>query len=216
MQLSIRHKFCFLCIPKCGSTSVERAIAPFCETTLGGDASLKHLGAAKFERHIRPLLKRVDPDGEFETFCIMREPFDRLRSWYQYRSRPALANADNPRHQKFTGSISFKAFVEDYLADSRNESVGVGSQRKFVSIADGSIGVNRIFRLDQMDSVADYLSGKIGKKIEIPVANKSVSGGKSSKAPDLGLSDGLKARLMERLAKDYALYESLPWNSAAV
>ncbi len=214
MQLSIRHKFCFLCIPKCGSTSVERAIIPFCETKLGGDASLKHLSAAKFDRHIRPLLKRVDPNREFETFCIMREPLDRMRSWYQYRLRPALADTNSTRHHKFTGSISFVEFVEDYLANNRRESAGVGSQRAFVTLADGSIGVNRIFRLDQMDSVSDYLSEKVGTKVVIPVANKSVSDKKKSKSEDFGLPDELMARLMTRLEKDYALYESLPWNSA--
>jgi hypothetical protein len=213
MQLSIRHKFAFLCIPKCGSTSVERAIAPFCETKLGGDASLKHLGAAKFERHIRPLLQRADPNREIETFCIMREPLDRIKSWYQYRSRPALADKKNPRHHKFTGTLTFAEFVEGYLEDNRKESVGVGSQAGFVSLAGGGIGVNRIFRLDQMDAVSDYLSEKVGSKIDIPVANKSVSGGKKSKAGEFDLPDELMARLMARLAKDYALYEKLPWNA---
>ena len=214
MKLSIRHKFCFLCIPKCGSTSVERAITPYCETKLGGDASLKHLGVAKFERHIRPLLKRVDPDRKIETFCIMREPFDRLKSWYQYRSRPALANADNPRHYKFTGAISFAEFVEGYLEGNQKETVGIGSQWNFVTIADGSIGINRIFRLDQMDSVAAYLSEKVGEEVLIPVANQSVTGKKKSDPAEFHLPDALMARLRNRLAKDYALYERLPWNSA--
>lgn len=215
MQLSIKYKFAFLCIPKCGSTSVERAIAPYCETNLGGHPTLKHLSAGMFNSHIRPLLRRADPNHEIETFCIMRDPMDRVRSWYQYRSRPELRDVEGGPHHRYTGGMSFTEFVEFVIAGKLPESAGVGSQAKFVSLRDGSIGVDRIFRLDQMDILEDYLSAKVGKKITIPVVNKSVSKTTTVKAGEFNLPDDVTTRLRARLQDDYAIYNHLPWSASS-
>lgn len=212
MQLSVKHQFAFLCIPKCGSTSIEHAIRPYCETKLGGDASLKHIPASKFARHIRPLLWRVDKDNLFETFCIMRDPLDRVRSWYQYRSRTKLKEAGKTRSHRYTGNLSYAEFVEAFLEGDNEAAAGVGSQLGFVTLNDGSIGVNRIFRLDQMETITDFLSTKIGTEIEIPVANKSDA--EKTKSGSFELPGDLIARLQERLKPDYALFNQLPWNSA--
>lgn len=211
MQLSIKHKFAFLCIPKCGSTSVEKAIRKHCEMRLNGHPSIKHMSASRFKRHVRPLLHKADPNDEVETFCIMREPFDCLRSWYTYRNRSEIADPKHPRHQRHTGGVSFKEFVEGFLEGNRPESAGIGSQANFVTLGNGSIGVDRIFRLDQMEAVADYLSKKIGKKIEIPVANKSLGVRIKSKPGAFDLPEPLMTRLMAHLEPDYAIYKSLPY-----
>lgn len=211
MQLSIQHKFAFLCIPKCGSTSVEKAIRKHCEMRLNGHPSIKHMTASRFKRHIRPLLRKADPEGEIETFCIMREPYECLRSWYTYRKRGEIADPKHPRHQHHTGGVSFKDFVEGFLDGNRPESAGIGSQAGFVMLSNGSIGVDRIFRLDQMEAVTDYLSKKIGKPVEIPVANKSLGARFNPKPGAFDLPGPLMTRLMAHLAPDYAIYKSLPY-----
>ena len=214
MQLSLKHKFAFLCVPKCGSTSVEKAIRKYCEVRFSGHPSIKHMTARRFSRHIRPLLQKADPNGKIETFCIMREPFDCVKSWFKYRSRAELADPSHPRHVRHTRGISFAQFVEGYLAGNQPESAGIGTQAGFVRLADGSIGVDRIFRLDQMESVGEFLSKKIGMKIEIPVANKSALGGSTPTPGIFDLPDELMARLRIHLAGDYEIYQSLPWNHA--
>ncbi len=211
MQLSIRHKFCFLCIPKCGSTSVEKAIHIHCETRLNGHPSLKHMGARRFKRRFRPLLLKADPNGEIETFCIMREPLERIQSWYNYRNRAEIADPSHRYYQRHTGSMSFVDFVQGYLDGDRPETVGVGSQADFVTLGDGSIGVDRIFRLDQMELVADYLSKKIGKIIKIPFANKSVSARREPTGRMFDLPEPLMSQLKARLERDYAIYNALPY-----
>lgn len=227
MQLSIRHQFGFLCIPKCASTSIERAIRPFCEVKFTGHPSLKHINARKFERYIRPLLHKADPRGTLETFCIMREPMDRIRSWYTYQRSSRLSNKKHPKHERYTGELSYIDFIEGYLATPQPKFAQIGTQAKFIRLADGALGVNRIFRLDQMDAVAEYLSQKVGKTVTIPRANRSE---KTSTSGSSGLMDGILAkvapesqsdasseelpqslvvRLKEHLADDYAIYESI-------
>lgn len=220
MQLSVKHKFAFLCNPKCGSTSVEKAIAPFCKTNFGGHPSLKHLNAHKFHQHVRPLLEKVSRKEKIETFCIMREPVARVFSWYQYQSRRKLAKPSHPMHKRYTGGITFEQFVEACLSPKKPEYAKMGTQAGFVRLADGSIGVDRIFRLDQMDEVGKFLSRKIGKEIQIGHRNKSGAKPGSSAEPVKGkpesvvsppmkISEALLVRLKEHLADDYEIYNSL-------
>ncbi len=233
MQLSTKYKFAFLCIPKCGSTSVEKAIRRHCETRITGHPALKHLNARKFHRFIRPLLHKSDPDNELETFCIMRDPVERIESWYTYQTRSALAKPTHPEHKRYTGEMSFTQFIEGYLAGRKQQPIyaQIGTQALFVRLPDGSLGVDRIFRLDQMLAVGEYLSQKIGKPIEIPMANQSPGGKSASKSlwkrlktslrdkgapavkpprPSSELSEPLMQRLLEHLADDYEIYNSLP------
>jgi Sulfotransferase family len=213
MQLSTRHRFAFLCIPKCGSTSVEKAIAPHCKTTLSGHPSLKHVNARKYHRHILPLLHKVEAEGHIETFCIMREPIERIYSWYHYQSRQALSKPGHPGHSRYTGDVTFETFVGNYLSDDRPDYAAIGTQYGFISLPDGSIGVDRLFRLDQMEAVAAYLSQKIGQEIDIPFRNKSPGNRESAERTDkekaMELPPALLARLQEHLAEDYRIYRSL-------
>lgn len=207
MLASTRHKFAFLCNPKAGSTSIEAAIRPFCDIRLTGHPGVKHLTARAFESHVRPLLRKVDPDRTIKTFCIIREPLDRLASWYRYRRREALAD---PRHRnsgKYTGGISFSEFIDLYLAGGSPLTAGVGSQAGFVRLKDGSLGVDYIFRFDQMEKVEEFLSKKTQTRIRFDARNQSDSKGRSD--PRAGLSDSQLARLKEKLAADYELYHSL-------
>ena len=228
MQLSIKYKFAFLCLPKCGSTSVEKALRKKCPTHLGGHPSLKHINAQLFKRHIRPLLRKVDPAHEIETFCIMREPVDRVRSWYEYQLRPELKDPSHPAHERYNAHVSFEEFVEILLSDDRPANrprfSRIGTQAGFVRLADGSIGVDKIFRLDRMQDVADYLTAKIGAPLEIKVANKSarpepkaglfrrlaVKPEPRERPPKFVLPEPLLARLKEHLADDYQIYTRLP------
>ncbi|RYG98027.1 MAG: hypothetical protein EON58_08335, partial [Alphaproteobacteria bacterium] len=166
MQLSTKHRFAFLCVPKCGSTSVEKALRKHCPSHLGGHPSLKHISASAFESHIRPLLRKVDPDRKIETFCIIREPVDRVRSWYEYQLRPQLKDPSHPFHERYNGHISFTEFVEIVISKKDSGSLPrfarIGSQSGFVRLRNGSIGVDHLFRLDRMEEVAAFLTRKIG------------------------------------------------------
>lgn len=227
MQLSLTHKFAFLCLPKCGSTSVEKALRKHCPIHLAGHPSLKHINATTFDEHIRPLLKKADPHREIETFCIMREPVDRVRSWYEYQLRPEIKDPSHRAHDRYNGHISYREFVEIVISkgkpDTRPRFARIGTQAGFIRLPDKSIGVDRIFRLDRMDEVTAYLSEKLGQPIEIRRENKSAGrqqkkGGLFRRGPqeepdahrrNFELPDDLLARLKDFLAADYEIYNNL-------
>ncbi|MEO5916300.1 MAG: sulfotransferase family 2 domain-containing protein [Luteolibacter sp.] len=235
MKISANYKFAFLCNPKCGSTSIEKAINPYCESGLGGIPTLKHINAKTFKRHIRPLLRRAGIAEQMETFCIVREPVERVYSWYKYQTRAVLSDEAHPTHQKYTGGISFEQFVEGYISKVKPAYCAkIGTQAGFMNLAKGQLGVDHVFRLDQMDTVAEYLSQKIGKPIVIPHRNASPeSTGSpvvkkrrlfdpsswfgSTQAVEanlpppepMELSDELLARLKTYLAADYRIYNNL-------
>lgn len=203
MMISLSKKIAFLCVPKCGSTSVEKALKRHCDIFLQGHPSVKHLNARRFNRYVRPILRKADPQSRIETFCIIRDPIDRLRSWYEYQTRPALADPSHPRHERYTGGMDFNTFIRAYLSEKQPEYAHIGTQFEFVRLASGRIGVDRIFRLDHMDQVASYLSEKLGSTVEIPRKNVSVS------SSEIRLDPALEDRLRERLKRDYELYEQV-------
>lgn len=234
MKISASYKFAFLCNPKCGSTSVEKAINPYCESGLGGIPTLKHINAKTFKRHIRPILRRAGIAEQIETFCIIREPVERVYSWYKYQTRAVLSDASHPTHQKYTGGISFEQFVEGYISKVKPAYCAkIGTQAGFINLAKGQLGVDHVFRLDRMETVAGFLSGKIGKPIVIPHRNASPETSPSrttgkrwykpfswfgppqpaaapTPAPDvMELPEELLARLQAYLAEDYRIYHSL-------
>lgn len=104
MLISDSHRFIFLAVPKTGTSSIEKALAPY-----------KSGITSQFNKHATCLkLQRDLPAGIWERyfkFAFVRNPYDRMQSWYFYRQRDSLANADHPRHHLYTGNLSFEAFI---------------------------------------------------------------------------------------------------------
>ena len=201
MQLSTDAGFAFLCAPKCASSSIEAAIAPFCNINFSGPGGLKHITARDYRSHILAYHQRVLANRPIEAFSIVREPIEWLFSWYRYRQRNDIRNPDHPFHRNYTGDMSFETFVEAYLeADKRPSFANVGNQARFHLLEDGSVGVERIFDMTRLDRVAAYLSNKLNRAIELPVKNK---------APEVAmqLGEDRKQDLRRALAKDFALYD---------
>lgn len=203
MEMSTKYGFAFLCMPKCASTSIEVALRPYCNVSFSGEAALKHISARDFDKYIMEYYRRLLPDSQIETFCVMREPVEWLGSWYRYRGRKELRNPENILHKNYTGNITFSEFVEAYLQQQgRPPFADVGSQYRFLSMKNGSIGVDRIFPFERLDLVADYLTTKLGKKIKIRVKN-------ASPRSVLHLDPGLYQRLQVTLQYDFELYRAL-------
>lgn len=200
MQLSTRAGFAFLCAPKCASSAIEAAIAPFCNINFSGPGGLKHITARDYRTHILAYHHRVLTNYPIEAFSIVREPIEWLFSWYRFRQRDDIRSPDHPQHRNYTGNMSFETFVEAYLdPDNSSSLVNVGNQSRFHLLEDGSVGVERIFDMTRLDRVAGYLSHKLNRPIELPVKNK---------APEMvmRLSEDRKQDLRRALAKDYTLY----------
>jgi hypothetical protein len=203
MKISTKHGFAFLCMPKCASTSVETAIRKYCNVHFWGYPALKHIDAKDFHKYILAFHRKALPKVSIETFCIMREPIEWLHSWYKYRSRDELKEAAHPFRRNYTGDISFNQFVDSCLAgDDAPSYAKVGSQAEFVRLEDGTIGVDRIFRLERMEQVSEYLTEKVGEEITFSHRNQSPP-------RSLALDRSRRQRLMRYYSADYEVYESI-------
>ncbi len=104
MVVSESHKFIFLAVPKTGTSSIERALARYRSPLT--DRFKKHATCKRVKREIPEALW----DESFK-FAFVRNPYDRMQSWYFYRQRQELANPEHPRHHLYTGNKTFDQFI---------------------------------------------------------------------------------------------------------
>lgn len=202
MKISTKYGYAFLCTPKCASTSIESVIHKYSDLSLTND--FKHINAKKYNRYVVPLLKDIKPNAAIETICLMREPIDWLNSWYRYRSRKELSNPKHPKHKNYTGGVTFEEFLLAYIDIDRPSFAKVGKQHSFITLANGSSGIDKVFPFESLSKIEDYLSNKIGEKLSFP--HKNISKKIIDKQ---GIDKALELKIKEFLKSDYELYESI-------
>jgi hypothetical protein len=195
-MLAFPHRgFVLLAMPKCGSTAIERALRTRAGMTLT-ISRLKHMNAADFAVDVAPLLAKGGyPRDRYEVVSLFREPVDWLYSWWRYRSRPEIAD-----HPNFTGRISFDEFASAYI-DQAHPYARVDGVRQamFVAGPDGGLGVDRVFRYEDMATFTAYLQEQFPRPVELARVNVS---------PDRAgeLSPHTRDRLIAYLEPEYAIY----------
>ena len=201
LLISVRKRFVFLSMPKAASTSVETALAPHCDIV--ASYPVKHMTFRGFDRYYEPMLRRKCglERSEYEVVCLFREPISWLNSWYRYRSRERRRVR---KRNKFTGELSFSDFLEAYLQDRPPAFAKVGDPARFVSTRKGKIGVDRIFKYEDLEAFRTYVSGKLKSEIEFPNANVS-----PQQAVEYDVPAELRDRVREKLAAAFRIYESL-------
>lgn len=199
MLVSFKHRLVILAMPKCASTAFERALSGRMDMVLRGHPGIKHMRLRGFDRFVRPYLASMT-DDPFEVVSAFREPEDWLNSWWRYRRRDRMPNAENS-----TRGMSFDAFVGLYL-DGARKPADVGRQGQFIAGSDGRVGVDRLFRYDRIDEMAAYVGDRMGCQIALERLNVSPG------APWLGgrLSSTGRAELRRHLARDYEIYDNIP------
>jgi hypothetical protein len=202
-----QHGLVLLAMPKCGSTSIERAVSRRAGIRFTG-GGLRHMPMSEFERFVQPLLDQAGhPRESYEVACLFREPVDWLRSWWRFRSRPTLRD-DPTRGQNYTGGMSFEEFTEAYIDGSQPcAQVDGGSQSTFVRGLDGRVGVDRIFRYEEMGTFVAYLENVLGHEVELSRRNVS------PRRRSIGLSGEARARLLRHLRPEYEIYQDSPSGS---
>ena len=188
------ERLVFLCTPKCGSTSVEEAYAPYAGVVLGGHPKLKHVDLSAYERGFAPLTGKEL--GSLETVCLVRDPMEHLKSWYRY-----LRLQKKLKKRKWSQrGRTFEDFVEDFLGV--DPGWRMKTQHAFVQDEHGQIGVNRIFALEHVDRFVDFMNDRLGIRTGIPILNTSPSY-KTTLSPEL------ETALRRRLAPDIALHDEV-------
>ncbi|BAF72677.1 sulfotransferase family 2 domain-containing protein [Sulfurovum sp. NBC37-1] len=205
MQLSTKYGFAFLCMPKCASTSIEKTISKYCSINYHKNPLLKHMNARDYHSYVAAFHQKVLPGKKIETFCLVRDPVDWVHSWYRFRMRDPLKNPRHPNHANYTGNITFQEFVTEMIEGSDSRYVRIGTQKDFLMLDNGKIGINNIFPMERMDLVKSFLEDKIGKKIEIPIKNVA-------QKIDMNLSAELTGKLELFLKEDIELYYNIVSN----
>lgn len=190
------EKLVFLAVPKTGTTAIEGALAPSAAMVFRHPPQLKHSPIQRYKRFLQPMFAQGGGQPDMETFAMVRNPIDWLGSWYRYRTRDELMG-----HENSTRDISFDDFVLEYTKGQPAPFANVGSQAKFLTLGDKSVGATHLFRYEAMDQALSFLCERLGKD-EIVLKQKN-----ASPAMPLTLSQSVEDRLRQRCAFEFAVWE---------
>ncbi len=197
MMILWKEKLAFIAVPKTGTTAIEAALAPYASISFGRQPSLKHMTHQRFNRFIRPFLKKEGQE-DVEVFAVMREPVSWLGSWYRYRQRDELADTVNS-----TRGVSFDQFVQTYLQPKNRPAYAqLGSQSRQLSISRDEVGIRLLFRYENMPRLLDFLSDRLGARLDLAEYNVSPK-------MDLELTTATEKQLRHQHALDFATYAAI-------
>ena len=205
MQVSLKHRFVFLCTPKCASNSIEAMLRPYVDLDFQGSPSVRHTNVRQFRRYLKPYLVAVAPDTEFETVALIREPVSWLYSWYRFRARNALRTK---QHIHCTSHVTFSEFVAAYLADPQPAFARVGSQAEFLMDEDGKLGVDYLFAYENVQALQTFFSQRLGRRLALRSINASPA--RVYRSNILENADALFRRLHSRLVRDAGARQAPP------
>lgn len=191
-----KENLALLAVPKTGTTAIEHALAPFASMAILDPPVLKHLPIYRYDRFLKPFFLKA-ADKELETTAVIRNPIDWLGSWYKYRARPQLDGKPNS-----TAGISFDEFVSEAIKGESAPYAHVGSQLKFLTNRDDSVGATHMFRYENMGRYTDFLESRLNRKIELVKVNVSPS-------RPLDLSARTEEKLRRKWAAEFELWDSV-------
>ena len=194
MLIFVDKGLTYLANPKSGSTAVHMALQRHADIVFKG--TRRHMNAERYHRLTAPFLKAAY-GAELETVAVMRHPEDQLRSWYKYRSRPALEGK-----RTSTAGTSFDDFVRSVIANKRKRFVRMGNQMQFLANQNDQVLVNHLFDYDNQDGLITFLSERLELEVKLEPYNVSPQ-------MDAPLSDEVAQQLRSLRAKEYALYHAL-------
>lgn len=181
-------------MPKTATQALRKTLAPHVREL---SEKRRHAGYQVFKRHLYPELAR-EWDGKVECCCVVREPLERVRSWYRYRQRADIAGTKNS-----TAGITFDDYVEALISDDPPAFAQTGRQGRFVGWDGAEARVDHVFDYERLDRLLAFLGGRLGTQLFLPRRNLS-------RGPIPGpLPPPLQARFEADYAEDYALYEAV-------
>lgn len=191
-----KENLALLAVPKTGTTAIEKALAPHASMAILDPPVLKHLPIYRYDRFLKPFFLRA-ADKELETAALVRNPIDWLGSWYKYRARPSLKGTVNS-----TADMSFDNFVLEAIKGESAPYAHVGSQLKFLTNRDDSVGATHMFRYEDMPRYIDFLETRLNRKIDLAQVNVSPE-------RNLDLSTAVEEKLRRKWIEEFALWESV-------
>jgi chondroitin 4-sulfotransferase 11 len=165
--ISHKYKFIFIHIQKTAGTSISSVLDPFCEDSY---PSLKHWSAAR-------IMEKFGSEiwENYFKFTFIRNPYERLLSWYNMIDKTRCNPNPNPFHEHIhKNTRSFSDFIA--MKDGFLSRKGVPPQRisqfQILSV-DDRIAVDFVGRYENLVGDFNYVCAKlnIGEKV-LPHLNK--------------------------------------------
>ncbi len=166
---SVKHGFVLLSNPKTGSSALESAFSRYCPIRIKSPPNLKHISYKQFRRMFSQCPELLD----CAVYAVVREPVEHLFSWYRYRARAELADPNSPRHERYTGGISFLRFAEEWNSEDPPLRARVGSGVDWCLDAEGRAFPMRIFDYTNINGLYEVLASHLGVRPEFKRVNAS-------------------------------------------
>ncbi|ERJ17538.1 Sulfotransferase domain containing protein [Salinisphaera shabanensis E1L3A] len=195
-MISKEWRTIFIHVPKCGGTSIEKALGyhdsfdargkqdhravrvlerPVPITDLLSSTENITLGV---RRVLNPILKNENPRNretvsaeEFKSFfkfTIVRNPWARAVSWY----RNVCADPEHLKQLKISGDIRFEEFLRRFAG-----SGGLRTQLYWLKDFKGRIGVDYIGRFEKLAEEFSYIKKELGLPEEVTLPHELRSKG---------------------------------------
>lgn len=200
MLISISRRFIFVAVSKTGSTAIESALASAADVSASAGPAAKHAGIARILKEYDSLFSQERYCAEsFFKFAVLRDPVDRLNSWYRYRI------GNNPR-SRLPPETSFLEFLEmKDFALVRPEDGRPNAQIEYLRDETGRLLVDYLIPYEKLEQHFEILSRGIGGTGKLQRQNVSRITAKDSPVPDQ-----LLPKLHDFFWEDYELIERLP------
>jgi hypothetical protein len=191
-----KENLALLAVPKTGTTAIEKALSPHASMVILDPPMLKHIPLYRYDRFLKPFFLKTG-DREMETTAVIRNPIDWLGSWYKYRSRPTLDGKPNS-----TADVTFDDFVLEAIKGDSAPFADVGSQLRFLTNRDDSVGGTHMFKYENLGRYVDFLQSRLNRKIELELVNVSP-------ATTLDLSKKTEEKLRRKWDAEFELWNSV-------
>lgn len=160
MLISLKKKFVFFSNPKCGTTSIEAGLTPFCEISINRTRDGKHLKPSDFASWEK-LLRQYHSCEELLKICTTRHPIEKLISWYTYRSRPELKRK---RPERYLGNTDFSEWCHQEMKKDENE---------WFQSSNDELDVDIVVPIKFIPKLESFFSKLFCKNIKFPSKNVS-------------------------------------------
>ena len=157
------YRCIFVHIPKTGGISVSRG--------LFGNYAGGHYDVQWYQRHYTAATFR-----SYFKFCVVRNPWDRLRSAYLFLSQGGFHEEDRRWFEENIGySVGLSEFVESWLSEDnvRSGSIHFRPQVEFIRDSSGKIAMDFIARFESLSNDFETIKRSIGSRRPLPHLNPS-------------------------------------------
>lgn len=184
-------------VPKTGSLALRAMLAPY--TLPVSDKAPRHIGYDGYQRHHADDLCQAF-GGMPQTVAVLRDPMERMQSWYRYRRRPQVKGLPASTH-----GVSFEQFMLAYLEGTNPAMANVGRQDRFVGWNGRVARVDHLFDYAQLPLLEAFFSKRIGHSVKLPEKNKTPKSVRASYA----LSKRVLTRFQIENLEENTLYHTV-------